>query len=372
MKFLEFFAGGGMARLGLADHFECVFANDYDTGKCKTYRANFGGEHLVEADIASLCAEDLPQAELAWASFPCQDLSLAGNRGGMAGSRSGTFWAFWKLMTDLKCLGRAPSMIVIENVTGLLSSRGGNDLDVLVQSMGRAGYNVGAAVIDAASFVPQSRPRIFSVACDAPQEIPAARNAFQHPMLSQTNKKLSAEAQDYWRKLELPKPPVRRLDLVDVVDFTPPSEVWRDKRDLDKLLGQMAPLHKARVDAAVESGERRVGAVYRRIRKGEQRAEVRYDGLAGCIRTLKGGSSRQLLLISEKGRLGLRPMLGAEAARLMGLPVSYQLPKSQTAAISLCGDGLCVPAISWLSTNLLAPILQQKPVIRRKDERIGA
>ena len=159
---------------------------------------------------------------------------------------------------------------------------------------------------------------------------------------------------------------------MDMIDFAPPKTVWRDKSDLNKLLGQMAPLHRARVEAAVRSGERRVGAVYRRIRKGEQRAEIRYDGLAGCIRTLKGGSSRQLLLVSENGELGLRPMLAAEAARLMGLPASYKLPKSQTAAISLCGDGLCVPAVTWLSKHFLAPLLQQKAVFRRKDERIGA
>lgn len=76
--FLEFFAGGGMARLGLGPRWRCLFANDFDAAKCAAYRANFGGADLVEADIASLAASDLPRerADLAWASFPCQDLSL--------------------------------------------------------------------------------------------------------------------------------------------------------------------------------------------------------------------------------------------------------------------------------------------------------
>ncbi len=80
--FLEFFAGGGMARLGLGRGWRCLFANDLDPAKCAAYRANFGGEELVEADIAGLSARDLPaaRADLAWASFPCQDLSLAGAR----------------------------------------------------------------------------------------------------------------------------------------------------------------------------------------------------------------------------------------------------------------------------------------------------
>lgn len=82
--FLEFFAGGGMARAGLGPGWRCLFANDIDPVKCAAYRANFGGDDLVEQSIAALELEDLPQqrADLAWASFPCQDLSLAGARAG--------------------------------------------------------------------------------------------------------------------------------------------------------------------------------------------------------------------------------------------------------------------------------------------------
>jgi len=59
-SFLEFFAGGGMARLGLGEPWRCLFANDFDAQKCAAYRANFGGDDLVEADIASLGLGDLP------------------------------------------------------------------------------------------------------------------------------------------------------------------------------------------------------------------------------------------------------------------------------------------------------------------------
>jgi DNA (cytosine-5)-methyltransferase 1 len=90
--FLEFFAGGGMARLGLGDSWRCLLANDRDAMKCADYRANFGGDDLIEGDIAALSAADLPphSVDLVWGSFPCQDLSLAGARGGMgAGEMEG-------------------------------------------------------------------------------------------------------------------------------------------------------------------------------------------------------------------------------------------------------------------------------------------
>ena len=367
--FLEFFAGGGMARLGLAQHFECVFANDNDAKKCITYRDNFGDQHLREADIATLRASDLPTADLAWASFPCQDLSLAGHRRGMSAARSGTFWTFLKLMTDLKQVGRAPKLIVIENVTGLLTSHSGHDFEAVVSAFHEAGYSAGGAIIDAAEFVPQSRPRLFLVAWNTSCSSAPFINAERDPLLSRAVAKLPEIVQTSWRPLALPLPPRRNVDLAALIDRDPPGAAWRSRHDLEKLLSQMVPLHRSRVDAAICAESLRVGAVYRRIRNGVQRAEVRYDGLAGCVRTLKGGSSRQLLLVSERGKLGLRPMLAREAADLMGLPASYKLPKSATAAISLCGDGVCVPAVSWLSEHVLAPLLQQNLLIGQSGKR---
>ena len=62
---LEFFAGGGLARLGLDTRFACVFANDIDPLKSRVYQDNFGDTHYVEGDIWKLRADDLPDANLA-------------------------------------------------------------------------------------------------------------------------------------------------------------------------------------------------------------------------------------------------------------------------------------------------------------------
>src|SRR5579862_8951946 len=114
----EFFAGGGMARLGLGDRWACLRANDVDPLKAQTYRANFAAGDLIEGDVWALSAADLPgRADLAWASSPCQDLSLAGARAGLSGGRSSAFFGFWWLMEALAGQERAPRVIVIENVS---------------------------------------------------------------------------------------------------------------------------------------------------------------------------------------------------------------------------------------------------------------
>ena len=86
--FYEFFAGGGMARAGLGAGWQALFANDIDPAKAASYQANWGADDFKLGNIADLTTADLPgQADLAWASFPCQDLSLAGSRRGLAGGR---------------------------------------------------------------------------------------------------------------------------------------------------------------------------------------------------------------------------------------------------------------------------------------------
>src|SRR5262249_36069396 len=126
-----------------------------------------------EGDVRAIASRDLPPGGLlAWASFPCQDLSLAGPGFGLKGQRSGVFWPFWNLILQLKRERRNPPLIVLENVTGLITSHGGQDLRNLVAGLVAAGYHTGALVIDAARFLPQSRPRLFIVAVDNSIRLP--------------------------------------------------------------------------------------------------------------------------------------------------------------------------------------------------------
>lgn len=365
--FLEFFAGGGMARVGLGKNWRCLFANDHDAKKCAAYRDNFGAEDLVEADIAGLAARDLPatRADLAWASFPCQDLSLAGGRAGFSGARSSLFFEFWRLIEELAAAGRAPRMIVVENVTGLLTSRGGADFGELVKRMAAGGYRVSAMVVNACCFTPQSRPRlfVFGFGPDAAPTFAARPEASAHAPQALLNAvdDLSGECTWAWRWLAARPQARRNSSLAEIID--PDTDDWSGERAAGAL-ALMSPRQRRAVEELQATGDRHIGAAFRRIRRengaGRQRVEARFDGLAGCLRTPAGGSSRQMLLMIEGGLVRARLLAPCEAARLMGLPEEYRLPPRATDALKLCGDGVAVPVVRWIAESILEPALATK------------
>jgi DNA (cytosine-5)-methyltransferase 1 len=357
--FYEFFAGGGMARLGLGDGWRCAFANDFDPVKAATYRANFAdaGGHFHEGDVGALTPADLPgRVDLAWASSPCQDFSLAGARAGLAGGRSSALLGFWKLMEGLVAEGRAPRTVVIENVVGLLTSHEGADFTALCDALAAQGYRFGALEIDAGLFTPQSRPRVFVIATLAPAAGLEGPSPFHTVAVRNAHARLSPTSKEAWVWWRAGKPSRRNTDLAALLE--PDGEVeWRSAEQTAALLALMEPRHRAKVDVTTGEQDRAVGAVFRRTRAGVQRAEVRFDGLAGCLRTPRGGSSRQLLLVIEKGQVRSRLLTGREGARLMGLPDGYRLPRTTTGALHVVGDGVAVPVVRHLAQEILEPLL---------------
>jgi DNA (cytosine-5)-methyltransferase 1 len=162
--YYEFLAGGGMASLGYGPGWMCTFANDIDRMKAAAYVANFGGEHFHLGDVAKVKAGMLPgHADCCWMSPPCVGFSEAGDKQGFAELESGAFLPAWKLIEDVVAEGRAPRTIVFENVTGLLSSHGGQDIAMIRHGFEHCGYGHTTIEIDAKHFVPQSRPRIFII-----------------------------------------------------------------------------------------------------------------------------------------------------------------------------------------------------------------
>lgn len=363
--FLEFFAGAGMARLGLGDAWRCLLANDLDPQKCASYRANFGGDDLIEGDIAQIPGSDLPRerVDLVWGSFPCQDLSLAGARGGMSARRSGAFFPFWSLIEALIAERRAPRIIAIENVSGLLTSNGGRDFACVIELMAEAGYAVTAATLDAKHFTPQSRPRLFILGFAPGLTPPKAASPFSEDTapsaLVAAQAQLSKTAKAQWFWLGAAPRLSRNARLSDIIDWDAPD--WHSREQTEKLIAMMAPHQRTRLDNIIRNGARRAGAVFRRTRieNGEtvQRVEARFDGLAGCLRTPAGGSSRQIVFAIENGDVRSRLLSPREAARLMGLPEEYILPQSTNAALKLCGDGVAVPVVRWLAETVFEPAL---------------
>ncbi|HZK98950.1 MAG TPA: DNA cytosine methyltransferase [Caulobacteraceae bacterium] len=376
-EFYEFFAGGGMARAGLGAGWTCRFANDFDARKALTYQANWGtGGELAIGDIRGLTTADLPgHADLAWGSFPCQDLSLAGVGAGLKGARSGTFHPFWDLMRGLIAEGRAPGIIALENVCGTLTSHAGRDFQVVCQTFADAGYRLGVLVIDAALFLPQSRPRLImigvhaGVAIDPSLVSPGPIAPFHTAGLRRAVQGLPAALRAkvlWWR---LPAPPPRGRALADLIEEHPGSVAWHTAAQTGRLLALMSPVNLAKLKSARRAGRRMVGGIYRRTRTDEngakvQRAEVRFDDVSGCLRTPAGGSSRQTIVVVHGQTVRTRLISARETARLMGLTDDYKLPTNYNEAYHLTGDGVAVDVVRHLAGHLLEPLLAVESGVR--------
>lgn len=370
LTFLEFFAGGGMARAGLGEGWRCLFANDFDEAKANAYAAAWGGNgqwpsELWVGDVGELAIADLPaeQADLAWASFPCQDLSLAGNGAGLAGERSGSFLPFYFLMKRLREVRRAPRTIVLENVCGLLTSHGGRDFADICSMLGKIGYRYGALIIDAVHFLPQSRPRLFVVAVDRDLAVTSSTTeSLWHPArLIEAQNSLNATCKQDWIWFNPPRPPRRNEAFGDLIEDVPTGVEWHSFQETARLLDMMNDVNRAKVEAALGKSVRSVGTVYKRTRVENgikrQRAEVRFDGVSGCLRTPGGGSSRQTIVIVEDGQVRTRLISARETARLMGLDDQFPLPKRYNDAYHLTGDGVAVPVVRYIAEWILEPIL---------------
>lgn len=362
-RFAEFFAGIGLMRAGLErSGWRASFANDIDEDKWRMYQDHFGdGGEFVLGDVHGLNAGQIPDVELATASFPCNDLSLAGARKGLAGTQSSAFWGFMSALTQLG--PRKPPLVLLENVPGFLTSHDGNDLRDALGALNRLGYAVDVFLIDAARFVPQSRQRLFVVGVRSKQV--ALVN--ETPRFYESELRPGALA-DFilwnsdlnWNIRKLPGLPRNTLRLESILEeVSPNSEIWWSPERSEYLLNQMSSKHRTVADAMISGRTTTYGTVFRRVRNGRSMAELRTDGIAGCLRTPRGGSGRQILVAAGGGAFRARLLTPRECARLMGADdFVVKVPLNQ--ALFGFGDAVCVPVIDWISRNYLLPVLEEK------------
>ena len=375
-NFAEFFAGIGLMRMGLERAgWRIAFANDIDEDKQRMYRDHFGdSEEFVLGDVHKLDAREIPDIGLATASFPCNDLSLAGARRGLAGDQSSAFWGFIDALTKMG--HRRPPMVLLENVTGFLSSHDGNDFRDALSALNRLGYAVDALIIDARRFVPQSRQRLFVIGTRTPN-ISALNDTpkfyesdCRPPVLADF---IMWNADINWRIRQLPPLPVPKTLLPDILeDLSPNSKVWWSRERADYLLNQMSPKHRAQAEAMIQGKRITYGTVFRRVRKERSMAELRTDGIAGCLRTPRGGSGRQILFAAGRGRFAVRLLTPRECARLMGAnDFAIHVPLNQ--AFFGFGDAVCVPVIEWIARNYLNKVWEEdyaSQEIKQKPESL--
>lgn len=350
----EFFAGVGLARLGLETAgFRIAWANDIERDKAHMYRNNFGNEsHFVLGDIGKITGAQLPPIDLAWASFPCTDLSLAGNRNGLSGKQSGTFWQFTRIIEELGT--HKPAVVALENVNGLATSHGGEDLASAVRELNRLGYSVDVLTIDARRFVPQSRPRLFLVgSTTVPIQDPEPSGELRPDWLQSV---FGDETLRTHQALLPSLPAARTAGLHDYVETD--AGAWWDKTRTKAFLGSLSPFQSARMRQLRDADRISYRTAYRRTRQGKAVWEIRADDISGCLRTARGGSSKQAVVRMGRGSVKVRWMTPREYARLMGAP-DYNLEGIRAnQALFGFGDAVCVPAVGWLARNYLMPLVK--------------
>jgi len=347
---LDFFAGSGLVTEGMRGLFRTVWALDICPKKAAVYTANHGRKHFKLASINDIQGNDIPSADLAWASFPCQDLSLAGNINGISGKRSGLVWEWLRIIDEMK---RRPAVLVAENVFGLVAADGGRHYRALHEALRIRGFKSGAIVLDAIKWLPQSRPRVFVVS--VPREIDCGRLAgsssgWAHPAAVVR----AASGLKDWVWWNLPEPDLKIPPLHDLIDESEPCD---NERRAKRNLSLIPARHQARLLQELANGFR-VAPGYKRTRNGRQVLELRFDQVAGCLRTPNGGSSRQVLVLKKEGRLATRLLSVRETARLMGAPKSYRIPGTYNAGYKAMGDAVAVPVVRHLARHLLSPLVR--------------
>jgi DNA (cytosine-5)-methyltransferase 1 len=345
-SFLEFFAGSGLVAAGLESYFKAVWANDLCPKKAAVYTANHGDQHFQLGSIADTKGSDLPQATLSWASFPCQDLSLAGLTAGIHAHRSGLVWQWLRIIDEMR---HRPPVLVAENVTGLVSMNDGEYYRILHHALSKRGYSVGAVVLDAARWVPQSRKRVFIIAVEKTANIPASLTGdvpnWAHPA-PLVNAARDLKDFIWW---QLPEPSKRKLNLVDIVEWDAPTDT---PTATQSRLNLIPKAHRSKLEDRIIS----VAPGYKRTRSGRQVLELRFDGIAGCLRTAQGGSSRQVLVLKKGKHYDTRLLTVRETARLMGAPDSYKIPGSYNDGYTAMGDAVALPVSQYLAKHLLSPL----------------
>lgn len=344
--FLEFFAGSGLVTYALKSYFKAVWANDNSEKKAVVYYANHGRSHFHLGSIADVKGGDLPPVTLSWASFPCQDLSLAGLTAGIHGNRSGLVWEWLRIMDEMTA---RPPLLVAENVTGLVSHSKGLHYRTLHNALLSKGYSVGAIMLNAIRWVPQSRQRVFVIAVRNDIKIPAALRSESPTWLHPDMVVNAAKGLDSWVWWNMPEPPPHKQTLCDIAEWDAPCDPPERTAHNISLISERHRKALSRSDVLVAPG-------YKRIRHGQQYLELRFDNVAGCLRTPVGGSSRQVLVLKKEGKLSTRLLTVRETARLMGAPESYKLPGTYNDGYKAMGDAVAVPVARYLARHLLSPL----------------
>lgn len=358
----EFFAGIGLMAAALEPRgFEVRWANDIEPAKCDLYLANraHAASTLRLGDVRGVLGDDVPEVELATASFPCIDLSLAGNRKGLAGEQSGMFWEFARVLDHMG--PRRPRAVLLENVHGFATSRGGQDLRGALERLTELGYSCDILAINAKHFVPQSRPRMFVVGArgDLPKNAHLGVPPISDVRPGWIRSIYEANSDLPMHFIDLPALPEGPSDLRGIIETVEDTDDrWWDAERTMRFVSSLRPLHAERLRQLQHGGGLAWRTAYRRTRDGVATWEIRRDPIAGCLRTTGGGSSKQALVEAGCGQVRIRWMTPLEYARLMGAAGFETKTRTPNQALFGFGDAVVVDVVAWIADHYLVPLLR--------------
>ena len=420
--FVELFAGVGLIGRALSScGWRCVLANDICPVKRDLYYLNGGdqGKFLVK-DVRDLEPEGIPPALLWTASFPCTDLSVAGLRKGMKGSASSLIMVLEDLLRKLTEEVR-PSIILLENVPGLLNSNHAADVRGMLQMFQRNGFHTAdVRVVDASHFSAQSRKRVFFIFYAG--AYPLRRDGTPPQDLPLGLRRLVTDNADvirftFHKAPELPSPGAYRLSsYLSGVDSNDRHLLWAKETFTKEALARIGPRGLDILKAQKEREE--VYSAVMRSRRGILYLDIVRGGGAPCLTTPGGGGSiPRILHVRKRGRkherkhertteevedhsevedeceedeeedeeevdaavggeaagpstirprvplqgmtVALRNMTPLEYARLQGCPDFRFGDVHKYACYKAMGDAVCVPVLKFLVENVLNPSIME-------------
>jgi DNA (cytosine-5)-methyltransferase 1 len=374
-KFLEFFAGIGLVRLALeAEGASCVFANDISAEKCGSYRSNFGSGMLQECSIECLDPQRVPDADIAWASFPCTDITICGSRRGFDGPCSSMVWEFLRVISGLSASDRAPRVLLLENVLGMLSPSMIQGTIRLLERLCALGYEIDVLRIDAGWFTPQSRRRVFVLAHQPLSAGPrlhaeaALSRKFRGPLVRRLVEKSPSLA---WGFLDLPRDLGARdssTSISDIIADPPETDaLWLDADRADRMISRLVRMPRDHM-AMLKRYQSMRGTHYLSASESGRHGTLGGTGLflrddkVNCLLRPDGGNARRWVVRVRDGQVRVRPLSGVEYARLQGVGLrgafgTFALPAQEAACKRAFADAICVPAVRWLYRHAVRPAL---------------
>ncbi len=305
------FAGIGGIDLGfIQSGAKVLWANELDANACKTYRANFGSDHLIEGDINDIKPDDLSNVDVMTLGFPCQAFSIAGKRLGFDDERGKLFFTSLSILDGLE---KKPLVILIENVRNILSHNSGKTYEIIKSELERRGYHITEKYMNSKDFgnTPQTRERAYIIGFLNKKVL----KEFEWPKTAKLTRTLNRV--------------IKRKKIVDEKYY------YNEKSQYFDLLNENVISH----DTVYQ-----LRRVY--IRENKSKLSPTLTANMGT-----GGHNVPLIRTHDDR---VRKLLPRECLLIQGFPTKYRIPKDLADAhiYKQAGNAVSVPVIKRLAENI--------------------